>query len=264
MTMLVPSTAPTVKEYAPPYTPDESSGVETALMSFGLRKPSMAGNTRAFWRNAYLRGTATLVNLTGESAASLPIGGLASLDDMQAFSAIGSPMGRIMLTVESASHATAPNLTDAAVAKSENPILPKVRRIVEESAWETFADGMESALSRKLHSLIQTRGNEAVGAIRDFIAGVPDDLESAEEILRQVGYSEDAPTRRARLELLISSLYSSNPRIRDAASLGVAAMDDPTAIDALETAVACEPSALLRHSFTLALEQLRETKCQDS
>lgn len=168
-----------------------------------------------------------------------------------------------MFAVESVSHTAAP-IAVVPIPKSENPLLPEVRRIVAESAWETFADGMESALSRKLHSLIQVCGNEAVGAIRDFIADDPDDLESAEEILRQVGYSADAATRSARLELLTDSLSSRSPRIRDAASLGVAVMDDPAAIDALETAVVREPSKLLRHSLTLALEQLRETKCQNS
>lgn len=262
MIMLVASTTPIIEEYAPPYAPAESSGVETALMSLGFAKPTIAGDPRAYWRSLSLSGNAPIANLTGESSASLPIG-LVSLDDRIAFSTIGSPAGRIILAVESASHTAAP-IAVAAVPKPENPLLPEVRRIVAESAWETFVDGMESALSRKIHSLIQTRGNKAVGAIRDFIADVPNDLESAEEILRQVGYSEDVATRSARLELLMGSLFSPSPRIRDAASLGAAAMDDPAAIDALETAVANEPSKLLRHSLTLALEQLRETKCRSS
>ena len=156
------------------------------------------------------------------------------------------------------------DLSDSPLPESENPILPKIRRIVEESAWENFADGMESALSRKLHSLIQAHGGEAVRAISALIKNGLADSESAEEILRQVGYSEDSTTYSARLELLVDSLHSLNPRIRDAASLGVAAMDDPSAIEALEAAIERESSAMLRRNLTLALEQLRETKCQGS
>lgn len=262
MIMLVKSTTPAIEEYAPHYAPAESSGVETALMSLGFAEPTIAGDPSAYWGSLSLSENAPIANLTGESSASLPID-LMSLDDRIAFSTIGSPAGRIMLAVESASYTATP-IAVVSVPKSADPILPELRRIVAESAWETFADGMESALSRKIHSLIQTRGVEAVGAIRDFIADIPDDLESAEEILRQVGYSEDVATRSARLELLMGSLFSRNPRIRDAASLGVAAMDDPAVIDAIETAVASEQSDLLRHSLILALEQLRETKCQNS
>ena len=142
----------------------------------------------------------------------------------------------------------------------DNPILPKIRRIVAESAWENFADGMESALSRKLHSLIRAHGGEAVGAIGAFIKSGLADAESAEEILRQVGYSEDAATRAARLDLLVDSLFSPSPRVRDAASLGIAGMDDPAAINAVETALANEPTEFIRDSLALVLEQLRETE----
>ena len=152
------------------------------------------------------------------------------------------------------------DLADNPIPESENPILPKIRRIVEESAWENFADGMESALSRKLHSLIQAHGGEAVGAIGALIKNGLADAESAEEILRQVGYSEDAATHGARLRLLVDSLYSPSPRIRDAASLGIAGMDDPAAINAVEIALANEPTEFIRDSLALVLEQLRETE----
>jgi len=152
------------------------------------------------------------------------------------------------------------DLADNQILESENPILPKIRRIVEESAWENFADGMESALSRKLHSLIQAHGGEAVGAIGALIKNGLADAESAEEILRQVGYSEDAATHAARLQLLVDSLYSPSPRIRDAASLGIAGMDDPAAINAVEIALANEPTEFIRDSLALVLEQLRETE----
>ena len=148
----------------------------------------------------------------------------------------------------------------SALPESENPLLPAMRRIVAESAWENFADGMESALSRKIHSMIRARGGEAVEAIGALIKNELADAEAAEEILRQVGYSEDAPTYDARLELLVDCLFSPKARVRDAASLGIAGMDDPAAIDALETALANEPTEFIRYSLTLVLEQLRETE----
>ena len=152
--------------------------------------------------------------------------------------------------------ARAQDPTDSA----DNPLLPAMRRIVEESAWENFADGMESALSRKIHSLIQAHGGEAVGAIGALVKNGLADAESAEEILRQVGYSEDETTYGARMKILVDCLFSPSPRVRDAASLGIAAMDDPAALNAVETSLANEPTDFIRYSLTLVVEQLRETK----
>lgn len=149
---------------------------------------------------------------------------------------------------------------DNPLPESDNSLLPTMRRIVAESAWENFADGMESALSRKIHSLIQAHGGEAVGAIGVLVKNGLADAESAEEILRQVGYSEDETTRGARMELLVDCLFSPSPRVRDAASLGIAAMDDPAALNAVETALANEPTEFIRYSLTLVVEQLRETE----
>ena len=68
----------------------------------------------------------------------------------------------------------------------------------------------------------------------------------------------EAPrTRRSRLAVLTSSLKSPDPRLRDAASIGLAALDDPAAIEDLRDAVDREAVPQLRHNLTLALDQLQ-------
>ena len=79
---------------------------------------------------------------------------------------------------------------------------------------------------------------------------------------KSCGRSVTAKTRRPAPPalILVDSLFSPSPRVRDAASLGIAGMDDPAAINAVETALANEPTEFIRDSLALVLEQLRETE----
>ena len=68
----------------------------------------------------------------------------------------------------------------------------------------------------------------------------------------------EAPrTRRSRLTVLTSSLKSPDTRPRDAASIGLAALDDPAAIEDLRDAIDRGAFPQLRHTLTLALDQLQ-------
>lgn len=261
------SAAPISGEYVTAFPAAENSGAATGLVNFDSYSPHPFG-----W-GVYLSENAPVINLIRESATS-PLSGLENLDYRRA-SSIETPTAAITFPTEFASH-TAPLFAKRAqshtdFADDEIPLLPQARRIIADSAWENFADGMESGLSRKLHSLIQAHGGEAVKAFGALIKNGHADVESAEEILRQIGYSEHAPTHDARLELLVDCLFSPGARVRDAASIGVAGMDDPAALNAVETALANEPTEFIRYSLTLVLEQLRETekeiedaKCRDS
>ena len=67
-------------------------------------------------------------------------------------------------------------------------------------------------------------------------------------------------TRRSRLTVLTSSLKSPDPRLRDAASIGLAALDDPAAIEDLRDAIDQGAFPQLRQNLTLTLDQLQATQ----
>lgn len=126
---------------------------------------------------------------------------------------------------------------------------------------ETFFDGFDSRFSRGLHSLIDAHGVRAIDALRAYMDSDRANGEYVGEALKQLGEREDEETHAARLDILTDCLFSvPDVIIRDAVSLGIAAMDDPAALKYVETALANEPTEFLRYSLTLVVEQLRETE----
>ena len=123
---------------------------------------------------------------------------------------------------------------------------------------ETFADGMDSDFSRTLHSIVRRYGSGAINAIGRTIRSERFDVEVAGEAVRQIGSVDDLRSHRSRLALLLRTLESPDPRLRDAASIGIATMDDPTAIEGIRRAVEQESSPQLRHNLQLVLDQLEE------
>ena len=128
------------------------------------------------------------------------------------------------------------------------------------AADEVFVDGMDSLFSRKLLSAIRTYGDMTIRAIDRVMQFERANVEVAGEALRQVGSIADPRTHHSRLTLLLRHLESPDPRIRDAASTGIAALDDPAAIPAIRKAFKQEPSPQLRRNLQLVLDQLLATQ----
>ena len=121
-------------------------------------------------------------------------------------------------------------------------LIDRLHTIFVEAAEEVFEDGMESAFSRKLRSIIRTHGDVAIRAIDKVIQVEQTNVEVVGEVLRQVGAIADPRTHHSRLMLLLRQLESSDPRIRDAASIGIAALDDSAAAESIRRAVEQECS----------------------
>lgn len=124
---------------------------------------------------------------------------------------------------------------------------------------ETFEDGMESQFSKALISYIKRYGNAAVKVLTEYILSEHVNAEIASEALRWIGHIEDASTYESRLWLLGRGLLSASSRIRDAALLGLAFLNDPQAIPLLEAAIQRERIQELREDMKQALEDLRCT-----
>lgn len=125
---------------------------------------------------------------------------------------------------------------------------------------ETFEDGMNSIFSANLNHIIQIHGSAAVNALERIIRERYVNVAIIEEALRQVGRIGDARTHNSRLFLLEHALESPNTRIRDAASIGIEAMDDPAAVPSLQKAIAKEQYEQLRQNFRDVLAQLQDNQ----
>ena len=137
-------------------------------------------------------------------------------------------------------------------------------RLFADASDEVFEDGMESMFSQKLTGAIDSFGDPAINAIDRLLESNSANAEVAGEILRQLGSVEDRRTHHTRLKTLIRNLWAVDPRIRDAASLGIAALDDPDALGAVQMALDQEQSPHLQRNLRLVVAQLRTTRWHGS
>lgn len=122
---------------------------------------------------------------------------------------------------------------------------------------EVFEDGMTSRFSDALRGFVRKHGGAAIEQLGVAIRAADTSVKVAEEALRQVGHMNDGKTHSARLLLLERSLESPDMRMRDAASIGIEAMEDPAAIPALKRAVENESVEWLRQYLEEVLDQLK-------
>lgn len=144
--------------------------------------------------------------------------------------------------------------------RSHNPLQRRISFAFLSALDERFEDGMDSTFSHTLASLIQTYGNAGVAAVQQVLESGQTNAEIVAEALRWLGIIHHPESRKYRLWLLQETLRSASPRIRDAAGLGLAAMDDPDAIAALVEAIERERYAPLRQNLQLVLDQLAQTR----
>lgn len=123
---------------------------------------------------------------------------------------------------------------------------------------EIFEDGMDSYFSANLHHTIREYGVAAVDALEFVMHDA--DLGAAKYALIQIGHMADDNTHSSRLSLLGRALQSPNASVRDAASSGIEAMEDPAAIWNIQKAIDCEPYKDLRQNLKDILAQLQDTE----
>ena len=137
-----------------------------------------------------------------------------------------------------------------------------IERLFDTAKGEFFEDGVETDFSRNLLNLIRAYGDTAVEMLTGLIVSEYVDSEVASEALRWIGRLDDAGTYKSRLQLLEKSLGNSAARVRDGALLGLASLDDPSAIRYLEKALQGESLEQLRRNIQQVLDQLVETQAE--
>jgi hypothetical protein len=133
----------------------------------------------------------------------------------------------------------------------------RVGRVFGMGAEESFEDGMISKFSSEICSLVINKGDFAILEISHLILKEKVAPELASEALRWLGRVDDDNTYLSRSWLLQRSLGSSSAYVRDGAALGMASMNDASAIPSLEKAIECEKCAELKSDLEEVLAQLK-------
>ena len=141
----------------------------------------------------------------------------------------------------------------------------KVSEAFADASEEVFEEGVESTFSRRLASLLGAHDIAVVAEVERLLASGEADVEIIGETLRLLGSVQDSKSQRYRRTVLETHLRSASARIRYAAALGLAEMDDPEAVPALVEAIGQEEHGKLRWHFRLVLDQLEQTEqCRKS
>lgn len=141
----------------------------------------------------------------------------------------------------------------------DNALLQQMEQYVNEAGNERFADGMDSRFGNRVRQSIADHGSAAVNALAHTMLRTNNRYETGEELLRQMGLIRDAASHDARLRLLTDSLKHPEPRIRDAAGLGLSFLDDATALPLLSDAHSAESEEWLRDGLGMVIAQLEQT-----
>jgi hypothetical protein len=142
------------------------------------------------------------------------------------------------------------------LSRPSNFLVREVSVAFTAAAGEVFEEGVESQFSQALESLLKTHGTAAVAALEALVFPSTANPEVAVESLKWLGTADHGDSRQHRRRLLERLLHSANARIRYAAVLGIAAMDDGTSLPAVRSALKREPHRRLRQYFQLVVDQL--------
>jgi HEAT repeat protein len=139
-------------------------------------------------------------------------------------------------------------------------ITRQVEQAFAQANEETFDDGAESNFERVLVRLVHVGGNEAVKAIERVLEAPTTPTEIAGEVLRRLGAMTDGRSKKYRMSILQRYLASPSSRLRYAAAVGLAAMDDATTISAIVEAMQTESNRDILRTLEQVLEQLQATE----
>lgn len=135
-------------------------------------------------------------------------------------------------------------------------LIKQANLIFTKAKEEFFEDGMESIFSRNLSNFIEAYSHSAMEAIITVVLSNQTNSEVASEALRILGRLTHTTTYRERLWLLERGLYSESAQVRDGATLGLAFLDDPLAIEPLRSAAERENIPELRQDMEQVIAQL--------
>ena len=122
---------------------------------------------------------------------------------------------------------------------------------------EVFEHGMNSSLSLLVSEIASEYSAAMVArAARDIIGSSDMDCEAIAEMIKQIGYLEDDYSLAERCSVMTQALSSRSPVIRDAAVLGLFALESISTLPAIEAAISCEDVPEIMRDLKLLQRQL--------
>lgn len=118
---------------------------------------------------------------------------------------------------------------------------------------EVFEDGADSLFSEELSHLVHRYGAISVSVVAHLLSSPRTDVEVAAQALRSLAEIKHPASHDRRLWLLETGLGHASSWVRDGAALGLASLDDPAAIPALEGAIEREEVEELREDMEKVL-----------
>ena len=121
---------------------------------------------------------------------------------------------------------------------------------------------MGSAFAAHVRDSVLAGGAAAVAAWERILLRNGNAHETGEELLRQLGLLRNAPSHSSRLRVLAASLSHPDPRMRDAAGLGLSFLHDPSALPKLRSVYSTESERWLQENLKPVIGQLEELECR--
>ena len=137
------------------------------------------------------------------------------------------------------------------------------KEVVRLFALATFIDlepGMTNEFQEGLEEAIDNYGELALKAVESLVLNEETKSSIAMEAMRYIGYTYSEKWHDERRRMLERCLDRSRSAwVRDGAGLGLASLDDPKSIPALEKAILNETSGALKEDLKMVLNQLQDT-----
>ena len=135
-------------------------------------------------------------------------------------------------------------------------LIQEFSRYINAARNERFEDGMESRFSQRVRKSILNGGSNAVSTWIEALTLRANAYETTEEFLRIIGDMRDEQSHEKRTKALTEMLQHRDPAVRDSAGLGLAALEDPSVLPALNEAIATETMEWVRKGLQQVTEQL--------
>lgn len=152
----------------------------------------------------------------------------------------------------------ATNTPKVFTARESRVLTQKLQWLFSEAQDETFADGMESNLSRGLQILLADYGEMAMNQIILLEEQEQITAEVLSETLRCLGNIDNNVAYSRRRWFLEYALQHPSIQVRDGAILGLSFLEDPRVVPALEAALCREHHDTLRADLQQVIGDLKE------
>ena len=134
----------------------------------------------------------------------------------------------------------------------------RLERLIAVADVDQFEVGIESQFAKGLQELFLIDPTASLEAVKERLLGSSRGAEVAAEMLRWASRQDDSSIRGLVLDTLIAGLSHSSSLVRDAAALGLAAIDETVATFHLERALESETVPELRDDLEDLLRSFQE------